>query len=445
MFGFFSPAPAIPRLPKDKVSSAYKAYRIRMFLMIFIGYTGYYLVRKNFAVASPYLIDNYGFSKTQIGLISMGLAVSYGLSKFILGNLSDKSNVKKFICFGLIASSVLSILMGFARTVPIFLILMVFNGFFQGMGAPPCSIVLGKWFSQKERGLKMGIWNTSHNIGGGLIAPIATLCLLVFGQNHFQSIFFVPAIICTIVALFCYVIGADTPASVGLPPVEEYRNDYPEVKAEVNPTTLSSKEIMVKYVLKNKYVWYLALANIFVYLIRQGVVNWIPIYLKESKGFSAANANWAMFLFEYAAIPASILLGWLSDVVFKGKRAPLSILCMIGVIFATVAYWQTSSTLVTMISVAFIGCFIYGPQLLIGMNLIDVVPNFAVGSATGFSGLCGYLLGEFMADFVLGMIADSFGWNGAFIFIIVGAFIALLLLALTLKIKKNPQVEDKIA
>ncbi len=43
---------------------------------------------------------------------------------------------------------------------------------------------------------------------------------------------------------------------------------------------------MVKYVLKNKYVWYLALANIFVYLIRQGVVNWIPIYLKESKGFS---------------------------------------------------------------------------------------------------------------------------------------------------------------
>ena len=61
MFGFFSPAPAIPRLPKDKVSSAYKAYRIRMFLMIFIGYTGYYLVRKNFAVASPYLIDKADF------------------------------------------------------------------------------------------------------------------------------------------------------------------------------------------------------------------------------------------------------------------------------------------------------------------------------------------------------------------------------------------------
>lgn len=442
MFGFFAPAPAVARLPEKKIASTYNTYRIRMFLMILISYTCYYLVRKNFAVASPYLMTNYGFTKTQIGLISTGLAISYGLSKFVLGNLSDKSNVKKFINFGLFASAIVSIFMGFSHTVTFFLILMLLNGFFQAMGAPPCSIVLGKWFSQKERGLKMGIWNTSHNIGGGLIPLIGIACLSIFGENNFQSIFYVPAIICIIAAIFCYYIGSDTPASVGLPPIEEYRNDYPEVDANVNATTLSSKEIMIKYVLKNKYVWYLALANIFVYLIRQGVVNWIPIYLQEDKGFSPDAANYAMCLFEYAAIPASILLGWLSDVLFKGKRAPLSILCMIGVIIATVAYWQTDNMTITMISVASIGCFIYGPQLLIGMNLIDVVPNFAVGSATGFSGLCGYLLGELMADLVLGVIADTFGWNGAFIFIIIGAVIALILLSMTLNIKKSNTTKE---
>lgn len=436
MFNFLKSAPAKERLPENKIASTYKLYRIRMFLMIFIGYSGYYLVRKNFAVASPFLMTHFNFTKTQIGLISTGLAVAYGLSKFILGGLSDKSNVKYFIGIGLLASSVVSILMGFTSSVGLFLLLMIFNGFFQGMGAPPCSIVIGKWFSQRERGLKMGIWNTSHNIGGGLIAPIATLCLFIFGEKYFQSIFFIPAFICIAIAIFVFLIGADTPESVGLPPIEEFNNDYPEVKEEVAPTHLSSKEIMVKYVLKNKYVWYLALANIFVYLIRQGIVNWIPIYLKQQKGFSIANANSAMFLFEYAAIPASILLGWLSDVLFKGKRAPLSILCMIGVIIATLAYWQTSNYLITMISVAFIGCFIYGPQLLIGMNLIDVVPSFAVGSATGFSGLCGYLCGELMADLVLGAIADKFGWNGAFIFILCGSIIALVLLSMTLKIKK---------
>ena len=427
MFNFFKPAPAIERLPKDKIPSAYRAYRTRMFLMMFVGYAGYYLVRKNFAIASPFLINNYHFTKTDIGLISTGLAVAYGLGKFVLGSLADRSNVKYFLGFGLLASSIISIFMGFTTGVWLFLILMIINGLFQAMGAPPCSIIIGKWFSQNERGLKMGIWNTSHNVGGGLIAPIATLALIMFGTNNFQSIFFLPAAICIVIAIFVFIIGADTPESVGLPPIEEYRNDYPEVKVD-EPVNLTSKEIIVKYVLKNKYVWYLCLANIFVYLIRQGVVNWIPIYLQQDKGFSVADSNWAMFLFEYAAIPASILLGWLSDVLFKGKRAPLSIICMIGVIFAVIAYWTTASYMVTMVSVAVIGCFIYGPQLLIGMSLIDIVPNFAVGSAVGLSGLCAYLLGELMADLVIGFIADHFGWNGAFMFIIVGAVIALLLL-----------------
>ncbi len=436
MFNFFKPAPAMPRLAKDKIPSAYKMYRLRVFLMIFVGYAGYYLVRKNFAVASPFLISNYHFTKTDIGLISTGLAVAYGLGKFVLGSLADRSNVKYFLGFGLLASAVVSILMGFTSTVWIFLILMIINGLFQAMGAPPCSIVIGKWFSQNERGLKMGIWNTSHNIGGGLIAPLATLALVLFGASNFQSIFFLPAVICIVVAIFVFIVGADTPESVGLPPIDEYRNDYSEIKTEEDPVKLSTKEIIFKYVLTNKYVWYLCLANIFVYLIRQGVVNWIPIYLHEAKNFTNADANWAMFLFEYAAIPASILLGWLSDVLFKGKRAPLSIICMVGVIFAVVAYWTTSNYMVTMISVAIIGCFIYGPQLLIGMNLIDIVPNFAVGAAVGLSGLCAYILGELMADLVIGFIADNFGWNGAFIFIICGAVIALILLSLTLNTKK---------
>ncbi|MGG7097315.1 MFS transporter [Clostridium sardiniense] len=441
MFNFFKPAPAIPRLPKERIPSAYKAYRIRMFLMMFVGYAGYYLVRKNFAIASPFLINNYDFSKTDIGLISTGLAVAYGLGKFVLGSLADRSNVKYFLGFGLLASSIVSIFMGFTSAVWLFLILMIINGLFQAMGAPPCSIIIGKWFSQNERGLKMGIWNTSHNVGGGLIAPLATLSLFIFGANNFQSIFFVPAAICIIIAIFVFFVGSDTPESVGLPPIEEYRNDYPEIEVK-EPINLTTKEIVIKYVLTNKYVWYLCLANIFVYLIRQGVVNWIPIYLQEAKNFSVADSNWAMFLFEYAAIPASILLGWLSDVLFKGKRAPLSILCMIGVIFAVVAYWTTSSYMVTMISVAIIGCFIYGPQLLIGMSLIDIVPSFAVGAAVGLSGLCAYLLGELMADLVIGFIADTFGWNGAFIFIIIGAFIALILLSLTLKIKKTANEEN---
>ena len=49
---------------------------------------------------------------------------------------------------------------------------------------------------------------------------------------------------------------------------------------------MSPKEILMKYVVKNKFVWFLCIANAFVYLIRFGVINWVPIYLTTVKGFT---------------------------------------------------------------------------------------------------------------------------------------------------------------
>ncbi|MEG2789844.1 MAG: MFS transporter, partial [Romboutsia sp.] len=439
MIGFLKPAPAANRLSENKIKGAFKGYRIRVFIMIMVGYMCFYLVRKNFSMSTPLLIQHLDFTKADIGLINSAFAISYGLSKFILGTLADRSNVKKFLSIGLIASAVVNIGLGFATEIWMFIILMILNGIFQAAGAPACHIVIGKWFRKNERGLVMSTWNTSHNIGGGLVGPLATMSLFVFGANCYQSIFFIPAIIAVVIAIFIYFIGADTPESVGLPSVQDYYGeDILDEEKGVDVSALTVKDIMIKYVLTNKYVWILAITNIFIYVVRQGMVDWIPIYLTQEKNFSLADASWAMFLYEYAAIPATILIGWLSDKVFKGNRAPLGIICMVGVLVAVVLYWKTDSYLITMLSVAFVGCFIYGPAMLINMSLIDLVPKFAVGSADGFAGLTAYLIGQFSANYIIGVIADKFGWNGAFSFILVGAVCALLgLIILQITVKNN--------
>jgi len=40
---------------KEKIDPTYKRLRWQVFIGIFIGYAGYYLVRKNFSLAMPYL------------------------------------------------------------------------------------------------------------------------------------------------------------------------------------------------------------------------------------------------------------------------------------------------------------------------------------------------------------------------------------------------------
>ena len=41
-----------------------------------------------------------------------------------------------------------------------------------------------------------------------------------------------------------------------------------------------------------------------------------------------------------------------------------------------------------------IGFLIYGPVMMIGLQAADLVPRVATGTATGLTGLFGYLLGS---------------------------------------------------
>lgn len=164
MLNFLKPAPHIARLPEEKIDSTYKKYRLQVFLSIYIGYLTYYFVRSNFAMGKVYLIQE-GFTKTQLGIVASALGLAYGISKFVMGNVSDRSNPRYFLGIGLILSGIVNFLFPITTSVTMMFIIMLLNGWFQGMGWPPCGRTMTHWFSDKERGVKMSIWNTAHNVG----------------------------------------------------------------------------------------------------------------------------------------------------------------------------------------------------------------------------------------------------------------------------------------
>ena len=434
MRNILTPPPHKELLPKDKIDPTYKRLRLQVFLGIFIGYAGYYLVRKNFSLVMPDLIEQ-GYSRGQLGLIVSAVSIAYGVSKFVMGGISDRSNARVFMSLGLLLSAITVLTFGlipfFTSSVLIMFVMMFLNGWFQGMGWPPSGRVMVHWFSGNERGTKMSIWNVAHNIGGGLIGPLAILGVAIFGD--WQSKMYFPAMIALFISFVAYLLIRDTPQSCGLPNIETYRNDFPKDYDESYEEELSTKDIFLKYVLNNKFLWLIAIANAMIYMVRYGVLDWAPTYLEEAKGFSVTESGWAYFAYEYAGIPGTLLCGWISDKVFKGRRAPAIIIYMLLTMVAIYVYWKNpaGNIMIDNIALIAIGFLIYGPVMLIGVQALDLVPKKAAGTAAGLTGLFGYLGGALFANIAIGFIVDHFGWDYAFILMLAACVIAILFTSFT--------------
>ena len=442
MIGFLRPAPPAPPLPAEAVDPTYKRLRVQVFIGIFIGYAAYYLVRNNLALAIPDILREYPQrSKAELGTALTALSIAYGISKFLMGSVSDRSNPRYFFPLGLLLSAGIMFFTGTVRAVyaslAALITLSALNGWVQGMGWPPCGKTMVHWFSTRERGRIVSTWNVAHNVGGGLVATFAVLGVSLF--HDWGAKLYFNALIAAGIALIVYFLMRDAPQSCGLPPVEEYRNDYPPGYSAADERTLSFREIFLVYVLPNRSLWAIAVANAFVYFVRYGVVNWIPTYLETAKGFSFKQSSTAWLLYEFAAIPGTIACGWMSDTVFKGRRAPATILFMALTLVGVLVYWSNihGPIWIDYAALIAIGFLIYGPIAIIGLHALDLVPKNAAGTAAGFTGFFGYVFGSAIAGTGVGWIADHWGWNGVFITMVACCVLTIAFTALTLGDKRT--------
>ena len=461
MASFLAPPAARPAQTGPEADAKYKKLRWQVFIGIFIGYAGFYLVRKNFSMAIPMLAP-FGFEKGELGIVLSMNAIAYGFSKFVMASISDRSNAQRFLPLGLVCTAISMLFMIVpvqwlgaeykGAAIALMAVLNFLVGWFNGMGWPPCGRVMTHWFSIKERGTWMSFWNCAHNVGGALVGPMAVYGAMWFGSWFYGAntdyyfligTYAFPAAVAVLVAVLAYLMIRDTPQSCGLQSIEEWSGHAAKNYSKADEKALSVSEIF-KTVLSNKLLWYIAFANAFVYMVRYGCLDWAPTILKE-QGVDLKEAGWAYFAYEMAAIPGTIFCGWLSDKVFQGRRALPTIIFMALVAVAIVVYWQffNNFTVVICCLIA-IGFLIYGPVMLIGVQALDLAPKNAAGTAAGLTGFMGYVLGTaILANVVIGYVAENAGWDWTFILLLIACALSVFFMALTYKEEKYLAEQNK--
>ncbi len=443
MFNFFAPDPFIERLPEDQIKKQYKINRWLVLESTFVGYAIFYIVRNNLSTVAKDIQNALHYDHNMIGNILAVSAITYGLGKFLMGSLSDKSNPRKFMAFGLLLTAIINFMFSSSSNYAIHLTLWGLNGFIQGMGWPPCGRSIGHWYSIKERGSIFAIWNIAHNVGGGIAGVLAAFAVSTFGG--WQAAFYFPGAIAMITSVYLFYRLKDTPQSYGLPSIEEFTNTHSEnhaTKASAEKE-LSFKELFVDNILKNKYLWVFAVANFFVYIVRYSMLDWGPIYLREVKHATLAGGGLAILILEFGGIPSTLLMGWLSDK-FDGRRGMVSLLCMIPILgaFAGIYLNPPGNLWLDITLLAVVGFFVYPPVMLLGVSGLDLTSKKAVGTAAGFIGLFGYI-GRTVQAKVFGWMADYYGklygleagWNYVIFAILGCTVLSIIILAFTWNVK----------
>lgn len=443
------PPCAEPLRNKVEIDKTYARWRMRIFLSMFFGYIVFYLCRKNIAVALPSIQQDLGFSNTELGLLGSALYLTYAFGKFINGVIADNTNAKRILPTALFISALANLLFVLCADFispslqvwkfPVLLYSMAFfwglNGWFQSMGFPPIAKNLSYWFSNKERGIKWSLWSSSHEIGTYLSVIFSGWLITKYG---WQSAFYVPAVFAMIFCWFFYKNLQDKPSSIGLPDIEKYKDpDYVEPQPEQTSCDenahMSYFEIFVKYILKNPMVWLLALAYVFVYVVRYGTIDWITKYLVDVRGLQLADASNRLSFLPLVGVIGTIGAGVVSDILFKGKRAPVNILCLSFLALSIVLFKFYSTSLSDYIYISCIGIFTCGPQVLIGgLSAVESSSKKVASAVTGFCGMFGYI-GAVISGAGTGFIIDKYSWDGAFVLWFVSALIALSICVILLR------------
>lgn len=204
--------------------------------------------------------------------------------------------------------------------------------------------------------------------------------------------------------------------------------------------------MLKKYIFFNKYIWLLATSYVFVYVVRIGINDWGNLYLTQNHGFSLVKANSALTMLEVGGFIGTIVAGWGSDKLFAGNRVPMNIIFMIGILLSVLLIWllRIDSYVFNAICFFFIGFFIFGPQMLIGMAAAESSHKNSAGAATGFVGIFGYL-GAALSGWPLAKVLESWSWDGFFVVLSVTTLAStLLLLPLAIEPRRaKPEAADE--
>lgn len=361
-----------------------------------LAYFVSYLSRKNYAAVIAEFDKGDG---VPIGasLALTGLAIFYGAGQLVSGYLGDRINPKYLIAGGLFTTSAMNIALPFCTPVPLLVAVWCINGLAQAMMWPPMVKLLSSSLSDDEYKKSTVTVSNASQIGVILLYLLVPVCIT---YSSWKTVFYISGAFAAMSAVFVLLF---------MPCIDMHRE-----RLEISPKRVekSRPNTSFPYILFG----FIMLAIVLQGIMRDGVADWLPTYLKSEFEISSQLAILLGVAPPIFAMACFTFVSYLSRKVFKNE------LYFAGLVFFTafaascvLAIFPSSNIAVsTVLSTLVNGCM-HGVNLI----LICLVPPFFKrnGNISLISGLlnsCTYI-GSALSGVGFALMARIFGWRGTII------------------------------
>ncbi|KAL5183919.1 putative glycerol-3-phosphate transporter 4 [Glycine soja] len=419
---------------------------------------------------------------SKLGEIDVAFLACYSMGMYVAGHLGDSLDLRLFLTTGMVGSGIFVSLFGMGyfwnmHSFLFYLSMQMIAGMFQATGWPSVVAVIGNWFGKRKRGLIMGVWN-AHTSVGNISGSLLAASVLEYGWGWS---FVVPGVVIVLGGVLVYLFLAPYPEDVGFSCVHGGGGGGDE-EAQVNgvkkggggggvaPLTregsVNRKSVglveacMIPGVIPFALCLFLRqacclhvlvlvallldsdsldknafFAEIIVICSRKSFDGWTTEAEIGGKYISVKSAGNLSALFDVGGIFGGILAGYVSDKL--NARAITAASFMYAAIPSMLLYRHYGSVSMNaniglmMVS----GLFVNGPYALIttavsadlGTHSSLKGDSRALATVTAIidgTGSVGAALGPLLTGFI-----SSRGWDEVFMMLVLGAFIAGLLLS----------------
>ncbi|RLM89393.1 MFS transporter [Halobellus sp. Atlit-38R] len=343
----------------------------------------------------PTIIADLGITEATAGIALSIFGGAYALIQYPSGEYSDRWNRTTLIVPGLLVLAAGFALFGLTNGVVLFFVAATVVGIGKGLFAIPSRALLSDLFT-KQRGRALGIYAAGTDAGGLISSGVAILALT---YASWRTPFFPVAIG---LGLLTAAYAATT------------RDGY-----HVGETSLDVSGTVGRLVESSQQRETLVAFSLFYFMVG-GIINFIPTYLAQTKGFSQGLAGLTFAIVFAVGLAVKPLAGSLGD---RFSRRGIAVAGLLVAATGLMALVVASATVAIWFTVAFLALGYKAGFPLADAIIVDDAPDGGMGADLGAARAL-FLGANAVGPAYVGIVATYGSYDLAF-----GGFVVCLLVA----------------